>query len=583
RVNQKSKDNNAKNDGYTLIELSVSITIIAVLLTGGMTVLSKQDEVDKRNDTIKKINRIDRALQNYVDFNGHLPCPAVGNSLTSDAAFGISSAYDASTLNCTEVAGMVPVRTLNLNDEEAFDSWNWKFTYRIASGMGSVDSYVDPNFLGDLKIINLAGSEKTSTTSPEGRNFGAAYVLMSHGPNGSGAWPRNAAITTVAPTGMELENFNHVVNNTYIQDQTTAQYDDITAYKTRDQLSRPRISEAPIVLNSDVCSNANAIVLDGPPRTGSNSNALGDFITLTSDSQAAEQYYKSAVQLKFLCDNPPLSFKFPTPWPNILLLEDINNGDGSEGFSLYGNSSNREIGDAVSEIGDINNDGTVDFAVASSKDTSNAYVHIIFGTNDLWPEESNINTYSTSDGTKGSRLIGSSDGGFAVGDFIASLGDVNGDGIDDFFISSTAEGTRYAGGYVIYGRSAAWPDFVTLDNIAAESGQRIDGFRISFSDMNQEIVSVAGNADINNDGINDMIIGSNAEGANEEGSVFVIFGSSSLPTANTVALASPPDGFVEIETTIFNERIRSSLAIRDVNDNRFADIIIGATGIQTAA
>ena len=99
---------------------------------------------------------------------------------------------------------------------------------------------------------------------------------------------------------------------------------------------------------------------------------------------------------------------------------DTSNLDGSNGFAF--------AGFGFSGIGDINKDGYGDFIVLSGT-SSNFKVNVVYGTGDGFSGELDL---SSSDGFEvtGASLLSSGSLEFSA------LGDVDGDGVDDFGIGS---------------------------------------------------------------------------------------------------------------------------------------------------
>jgi hypothetical protein len=325
---------------YSLVELSITLTILAVLLAGSVSIFVKKNDSDSMKITIERIAKIEQAIKDYVDIYGFIPCPAQGNALETSINFGdsqSSAAYSSTTFSCTtnltNNVGMVPVRNLGLEDKYAYDGWNRKFTFKVATGLGSATDFTNNvNFTGDIRISDLNGVERTDYFVPAPNNQGAAYVLISHGPDGLGAWGRNSASSPTLPatTSPEYQNTRHFVtpSNFYFQDDVGYTFNDIVVFKRKKDLLAPRNSVSPIYISSNTCSNANLIAnyvynsnnisINGgtPPTINIAGNVTGVYnvpLTQYGGSLSGNNLWwllqQSAIHTQTLCNNPPVSIK----------------------------------------------------------------------------------------------------------------------------------------------------------------------------------------------------------------------------------------------------------------------------------
>lgn len=289
--------------GYSLTELAISTSIIAMLAVGGLAILQKKNDSDKVKDTLVKMAKIDTALKGFIRVKGYIPCPAVPATIESSTSFGKEAGvYNTTTKICstglTNETGVVPVRTLGLPDETAYDGWGRKFTYRSASSSGNATDFGYINFKGNIAIIDLKGTHKTNINEPPPNNDGAIYIIISHGANGKNiAYGKNTTTAPSQATGIEAKNTFHN-RPLYIQNEKTTIFDDIVVFGTKAKLGRTRIMESPIKIQDTTCETAQSLVKDGRSTldtyAASNSNAY---------VSRANTIFKSASILGNLCKN----------------------------------------------------------------------------------------------------------------------------------------------------------------------------------------------------------------------------------------------------------------------------------------
>jgi Ca2+-binding RTX toxin-like protein len=191
-----------------------------------------------------------------------------------------------------------------------------------------------------------------------------------------------------------------------------------------------------------------------------------------------------------------------------------------------------------------------------------------------------VTDLSTLDGGNGFRLDGVSAGDLS-GVSVSGAGDINGDGYDDFIIGApyTGHNGSWSGSsYVVFGKAA--DEFDPRINLSTLNG--LDGFRLDGRNAyDRSGWSVSGAGDVNNDGYDDIIIGTlAAHRSSSPGSSYVVFGKAADDFDPSIDLSSlnGRNGFRLNGEDVSDYSGYSVSGAGDVNGDGYDDIIIGATG-----
>jgi len=207
-------------------------------------------------ETHQKLRTIDDAMVAFVISKRRLPCPADG-AVPKGAVGAGAEARNPVTGDCTaaQVRGVVPWLALGLTEADATDAWGGRLTYRVHTGPtglvqdGAMDaSFCDPvgtnPALGIGAGNNIAACLNTCISPTPNPNLcnapatflanrgilvrnaaavsirdpaigtGAAYIVVSHGPEGGGAFDGNGQMAgNAVPVGGngEIRNINNQV------------------------------------------------------------------------------------------------------------------------------------------------------------------------------------------------------------------------------------------------------------------------------------------------------------------------------------------------------------------------------------
>ena len=280
--------------GFTLVEMAIVLLILGLALGMVLNVTKSMTDAQNRLLARTQLNTIDTAMANFVTQNRRLPCPAVGTLASGAATAGTETLVVAAgptqgTCNpATQIRGVVPWVTLGLTEGDVIDPWFGRITYRVDPALAQGTPFValmnmsncDPSATGAVgaggicqaPVLPCVGS--AACTSPafflagkgldvwDGVNgaagwairqnnralgTGAAYVIISHGPSGTGAYNSGGVLQpgSIAAGTNETPNRNNRVvaipsalATTYREARTN---DIVSAAHFDDYLSHPTI------------------------------------------------------------------------------------------------------------------------------------------------------------------------------------------------------------------------------------------------------------------------------------------------------------------------------------------------------
>ncbi len=223
------KQNTIDDHGFSLIELTIVLFIIALLSSALMLGLSAQREIATTQDVERQLENAKESLLGFAISNGRLPCPA-------DLAAPKICPYNPALLcpgfegvlkpdgKCTSQYGVLPWLTLGLSQT---DPWGNPFTYFVSEQFsGKLPVGIQASFTLESGITNTTGLADIKTLSSQGGTTIAidlVAVIVSHGRRNAGAYLSDGTKIPGA-IGDEFENSNNT--QTFVAGTPTPNFDD---------------------------------------------------------------------------------------------------------------------------------------------------------------------------------------------------------------------------------------------------------------------------------------------------------------------------------------------------------------------
>ncbi len=278
-------------------------------------------------------------------------------------------------------------------------------------------------------------------------------------------------------------------------------------------------------------------------------------------------------------------------------------------FRLFGEVAGDSAGQVLSKIGDFNNDGFSDFAIGSSQSSPLAKmkagsVYVVYG--NATKPSADIPLVNLNSLNKGFRLVGNAIGN-TIGGSLAPVADFNGDGLPDLLIGAPEKSLFTGEAYILFGHTSSLNslnDFSPANfNPASASFPTNGGVKLQpTSALYQKFGGGLGSADLNGDGLSDLLIGSGDLDTNGStagvghGRSTLLFGKASALANVNLAAGLPANQGLTLDSatanTHFGQRIVSAGDLDGDNreDAIFASpgdnsvyLVFGSSGISSVA
>ncbi len=237
-------------------------------------------------------------------------------------------------------------------------------------------------------------------------------------------------------------------------------------------------------------------------------------------------------------------------------------------------SDNDYFGQSIANIGDLNNDGTLDIAVGAPGDdtggSNKGAIHVML----MNSNGSVSNTIEINDLTANGPVLSNFD---SFGRSIANIGDLNGDDILDIAVGAPGDDTggnsRGAIHVMLMNSDGSVSSTIKINNNTA-NGPVLSNFDF----FGQSIANIG---DLNNDGTLDIAVGAigDGPGGTNKGAIHVMLMNSNGSVSSTIKINNNiTNGPVLSDNDFFGQSIAN---IGDLNNNGVLDIAVGASGDDT--
>lgn len=184
RKENMAMKNHTNIRGFTLVEMAIVLTIVGLLLAGGMNLLSGSTDTAKYKETQNEMAEVKEALINYYIQFGRLPCP---DTDMSGSEFGIENP-ETPTGTCTSQRGYLPHVTLGFG--ASGDAWGERFKYVVSPKFTALTTPpAAPSICTDTTPRTISPATDAIVindlqTTPQKLAEFSAFALLSTGKNG---------------------------------------------------------------------------------------------------------------------------------------------------------------------------------------------------------------------------------------------------------------------------------------------------------------------------------------------------------------------------------------------------------------
>lgn len=224
--------------------------LFIMMLCIGYTALAKgRSELDKRVETLRKMDVIQKATDQFAQAYHRIPCPADSTLAVNHINFGkellngINCGHDVGQNSDNIVAGAVPTRALLLSDNYMFDGWGRRILYVIDqrfTGKGSFAQELESAAVSPLTSYHFTARSTIEIRDTIGGNIlngntddTSIGILLSYGQNGRGAFSyEGKKLTESSSDADEIQNISRLDSTPFTtlfikKTQINSSFDDI--------------------------------------------------------------------------------------------------------------------------------------------------------------------------------------------------------------------------------------------------------------------------------------------------------------------------------------------------------------------